>query len=730
MRHVAKLASAPRPIGSPGHAAARAYLLRELRALGLRPEVQDTVSAFRFPGADGFGAARVRNVVARIEGTGEGPAILLNAHYDGGNTGVAAGDCGACVAAVLETARALTAGPRPGRDVILVLSDAEEMGDHGAHAFATRHPWMRDVGLALNYEAMGTSGPGTLYVTGPRNAALIEALARAMPRGFGSSFVTAIFNAIPDMRNACDLQDYLDAGKSGLGFVLHGETQHYHTVLDTPANLDPRSLQSFGESALGMARAYGGKDLEADGNAVFFPLAPFGTLRFGEALAVPLALSGLAVALFLAWRSRADGARLRGVAGAALASPLIALAAGAVAAGSWAAMRALDPQLQVFLVGTYATGWYLAGLSLLAASVAVAASIWLLRRLAFSQAPLGFTVALALIGLGLAVSLPGMSYLATLPVLAALPALAFGQWRPPGSALVDLIPVMTMAALVAPLVAPGGMISAFMIRLEAFSHLPLLALPTMLTALAVAFSIPFLVGEAPGRARPVSWLLIGLAVVALGTGTWQSRFSERQPRPEAVRYELDMDAVRARWTSNDVSPGAWSGQYIPRGSPRQAGGLTFPGGPPTFAAPAPLFDLPAPNAATLSDRFHGGRRRLEIGIVSGRGAPIMEVKVSARAPILGAAIAGQKLDLRGFVPATKGELIFYASGFGADGVPLSLTLARPAPVTVALADMSDGLPGPRRTRPASTMPTPGATLDGTVVRKAFRFPLSPQEARR
>ncbi|MGL5011463.1 MAG: hypothetical protein ACRC6I_16410, partial [Paracoccaceae bacterium] len=84
MQHVAALSAAPRPVASPGHAAARAYILAEIRRMDLVPGVQKTVSAFRFPGAEGFGVAGVQNVVARIKGTGDGQAILLNAHYDGG----------------------------------------------------------------------------------------------------------------------------------------------------------------------------------------------------------------------------------------------------------------------------------------------------------------------------------------------------------------------------------------------------------------------------------------------------------------------------------------------------------------------------------------------------------------------------------------------------------------------------------------------------------------------
>jgi hypothetical protein len=719
MRHVEVLASSPRPVGSVGHEVGRAYILAELRRLGLEPEVQETVSAFRFPGADGFSAAQVRNVVARIEGTRSGPAILLNAHYDGANTGVAAGDCGACVAALLETARALTDGERPGRDVILVFSDAEEMGDHGAHAFATQHPWMRDVGLALNYEAMGTSGPGTLYVTGPHNVALVDALKGAMPRGFGNSFVTAIFSATPEMRNACDLQDYLEAGKPGLGFILHGDTQQYHTLLDTPANLDHRSLQSFGDSALGMVRAFSMRDLRAEGDAVFFPLAPVGTVAYAEGWAVPLAALALVLAVALGARAARQGARSLHMAAAAVALPVTAGLSAVAAMAIWAAMRAIDPVLQVFLIGTYATGWYVAGLTLLAAAVAVALAGWMAGKMSAREAATGVTMGLAAIGVGLALTFPGTAYVATLPALAAVSALALFNRSSAGPAALLLLPVIAITALVASLVAPGGIIVGFMARLEAFSGLPLLALPTAITALAVVFSLPFLrrfVAARRPATRPLAGALLALSAVALIGGTFQSRFSEAQPRPEAVRYELDSTRGTARWTTNDPRPGAWSGQFFPPGSRRLESGSVLPGGPPTFAAAAPVLPMPSPSVLIATDQVAEGQRQLRVQIASPRGAAIIEVRVTAQAPILAAAIGGQPLDLRDFAPAGKGRLIFYASGFDASGFALTLTLARSTPLLIEVADMSDGLPGLQRTRPPSTMPTPGATADGTVVR--------------
>jgi hypothetical protein len=396
-----------------------------------------------------------------------------------------------------------------------------------------------------------------------------------------------------------------------------------------------------------------------------------------------------------------------------------------VAMAGWAAIRALDPVLQVFLIGTFATGWYVAGLTLLAAAVAVGLAGWMAARMSAREAATGVTLGLAAIGVGLALAFPGTAYVATLPALAAVPALALFNRPGAGPAALLMLPVVAITALVASLVAPGGIIVGFMARLEAFSGMPLLALPSAITALAVAFSLPFLrhfVAARRPATTPLAALLLGLSILALVGGTFQSRFSDAQPRPEAVRYELDTSKGTARWVTNDPAPGAWSGQFFPPGSRRLESGSILPGGPPTFAAAAPVLPILPPMVAISVDKAAEAQQQITVQIASQRGASIMEVGVTAQAPILAAAIEGQPLDFRHFAPARKGHLIFYASGFDASGFALTLTLARSTPLLVDVADMSDGLPGLQRTRPPSTMPTPGATADGTVVRTRLALP--------
>src|SRR5688500_7061779 len=108
-QHLKVIARAPRPIGSAHHGAARDYIFRQLRALGLEPEIQRT-TAVNSTAAPLFFAGAIQNIVARRKGTGDGRAVLLVAHYDSVPNGPGANDDAAGVATLLETARALSAG--------------------------------------------------------------------------------------------------------------------------------------------------------------------------------------------------------------------------------------------------------------------------------------------------------------------------------------------------------------------------------------------------------------------------------------------------------------------------------------------------------------------------------------------------------------------------------------------------------------------------------------------
>jgi hypothetical protein len=742
VRHLETIAHEPRPGGSPGHAAARAYLVAEITRLGLAPEVQATTTASRFPGSPAFDAAAVQNVITRLPGTASTGAILLNAHYDGGLSGPAAGDCGACVATLLETMRALRAGPPMRNDVVFVFSDAEEVGDLGAHAFATQHPWMRDVRLALNFESQGTRGPAILYATSAGNRGLIGEAARAAPHALTSSFTAGLIALVPEQRLACDLQDYLDQGSAGLGFFFGGNTPAYHTVLDTPEALDARTVQHFGSYALALTTHFGQTDLAGirdDGDAVFFNLARGWVVHHPAGWMRSLAVAGLLLALALI----AMGVRERRVGGrrvllAALAVPLGVVLSMLVVTVTWWTIRQLNPNLQVVQVGSYGSAWYLAGLLALGAA-GTSAGFGLLRRwFSFMDLAAGSMVAFG----GLAVLVaevftPG-SYLLAWPMLASLPALAW-MLVAPRAAMRQGWPMATVALAVVvatALLLPAGLVgfSALTVRLDSLSGLPVFGLPALFVVLLGALLLPFaawLLDDAAEQGR-VAWpwrltaTATALALMLLGVGTARSRFNEEQPRPNQMMYELDADRGTADWVTGDARLDEWTGQFIPPTTARNPeAGRGTSHSVPTYAAPAPLLPVPSPEVTVLEQGRDGDARVLHLRLVSPRAAPLLMVTVTADGPVLAAAIGGYALDLGDYPQASQGKLTLMYAALPPEGVELTLRLESAGLVRVELADWTTDLPSapgmlvPRR--PPGMMPIPGGNYEGTRVRRSFQI---------
>src|SRR5258705_631942 len=159
--HVLRIGSQVHVAGMDAATDVRDYIVGTLRQAGLQTEVQDAIGAENALG--GFQMARVRNVVALLPGTDSTGRVILVAHYDSVQVSYGANDDGAGVSSLLETARALAAGPRSRNDIVFVFTEAEEACLCGAEAFVSQHRYAADGGGALNFEASGSSGPGITF---------------------------------------------------------------------------------------------------------------------------------------------------------------------------------------------------------------------------------------------------------------------------------------------------------------------------------------------------------------------------------------------------------------------------------------------------------------------------------------------------------------------------------------------------------------------------------------
>ena len=134
------------------------------------------------------------NVVGKLRGSDpklRNSAVMLSAHLDhlgigppvsGDNTYNGADDDASGVAAVLELARALGAGPRPRRTVIFALFGSEETGALGSEYFGEHPPMaLEKIAADLEFEMIGRPDPvvrgDNLWLTGWERSNLGPSLA-------------------------------------------------------------------------------------------------------------------------------------------------------------------------------------------------------------------------------------------------------------------------------------------------------------------------------------------------------------------------------------------------------------------------------------------------------------------------------------------------------------------------------------------------------------------------
>lgn len=286
---------APHPAGSDANRAVRDRIRAQLSTLGVESEIQSDFKCS--PLAPG--CAFVENVIAVIPGsasTPQDPAILLTSHYDSVPGSPGAGDDLAGAAAMLEITANLKASPVKS-DVILLFSDAEETGLRGAMTFIDSHPLMERVGLVVNSEARGVTGPTVMFETGSNNLALVSAYRDAVERPVTSSLIVEMYKRMP---NGTDYTAYKLQDIPGLNFAFSQGVSLYHSARDSASRIDVRSIQHQGDNMLAAIRAAGDvplTSLESEQDATYFDLFGFFMVLWPASLGPVLA--GLAVAAIL-----------------------------------------------------------------------------------------------------------------------------------------------------------------------------------------------------------------------------------------------------------------------------------------------------------------------------------------------------------------------------------------------------------------------------------------------
>lgn len=724
LRHLNVIARAPHPCGSPAHEAVREYVVSALEKEGLRIEVQEATAV---SDRSGIRAAHVQNVIGRLPGTDPAArAILVAAHYDSAFNSPGASDDGAGVAAILEAVRALRAGRPLRNDVIVLLTDAEEPGLLGARVFAREHPLARRIGVALNFEARGAGGPVMMFETSSRNARLVDALADALPNAVANSLSVEIYRLLP---NDTDFSELVAAGMKGYNFAYLDRYVWYHTVHDSIASLDPRSLQHHGEYLIALLQSLGHQDLgtliSRDDSVYFSSPIPL-LVRYRGPWAFVWTALALALFIIVAARlRRTGGPGLGGVLGGT-AAVLVAIAVTACA------IYVLSRLLLWAIVGgstwrlgeLYGHAWLTLGSVLLALAVfsvchAVA------RRWLTSESILMGGAALWTVGLLYTTAqMRGASYLLAWPLIFVLAGIAIVP-QPVSS----VTRWMSLVVLILSS-APAILLITQLVHLFAVA----MSFRMITVTAAIAGFGASLIGrhfgvaadawrwKAPGVLAIVSFLLV---FVGYRTG----RPSPAHPRPDSLIYMFDGDRDQAQWASFDEKTDAWTSRFV-RGD-RQELRDFFPNATRLYrTAPAPVVACALPDAIpeTLGEQ-EAGRRTLRLRLLPGGRVNLLAVYIDRQAMPLVVAIDGKRIGEQAVQKVLARETVrmlpieYYAPP--ESGVTLAIECARPGPIKLIVVTATAGLP-PAPPRPPELIPaisggSPITWSDVVLARRSFQF---------
>ncbi len=707
-----RFATQPRPPGSEAHRQARAFLVSELRDLGLSPELQDA-SATTVVG-DHYMGARVTNVLARIPGQHpDAKLVLLVAHYDSVPNGPGAADDGSAVVTLLETARALLAGPRLRRDVWLLFTDAEELGLLGARAFVSQHPLAHRVGVVLNFEARGSRGPVTMYDLTPDNAALVEGLAHA-PHPITSSFIAALCRLLP---NDSDLTAFREARIPGMSFALADGLEHYHHPTDSVDNLDPRSVQHLGDYALPLARHFAGAAGTGVGSndRVFFDLLGSRLVSCSTAVARWLGSFVVGAVLLFLFQHRnelASGCPTRRaligpcfVLSAALCGALWSFASLGIA-GSLGSAAAAKP---LVLAGM---AWSL-GLLALLVKRAGSASV----KMAWHEANLVWGVVLLAASL---VLVPAITIALAVPLAMALAAAwierRFGESRPQ---LAWLLVVASCA-----LAMPVAVECVYALVVGGGPQLLLLA--GALFGGYLGLFMPLFCGIR--RSAALGLFLVGVVLGLVGIA--RARTQAKSLATDTVIYASNADDGRAIYARPDGEASPWLARLIPPDASRAPLPKLSVIGRIWQFVPAPAPTQSGTNPLRLvSNRLDGQARRLTLELTS--DAPCVELWQEQGPGLALLEIDGNRprrwvrfspdLDPELFRLATgdQSRRVFWTRYCGPRprGMQLVLGVKGTAPVALRASEEYLGLGALRR--PPGTYPS--TESDRLIVTRGYRF---------
>ena len=550
-KQVENIAKQPHYVGSENHEQVASYLQDELKKLGLETSIQEGYTL-----TDWGNLVKSKNIMARIKGTSNSKALLLLSHYDSAPHSYSRGasDAGSGVATILESVRAFIYDKKKHKnDIIILFSDAEELGLNGAALFVTQHQWAKDIGLVLNFEARGSSGPSYMLMeTNKGNASLVKEFAAAKATfPVSNSLMYSIYKMLP---NDTDLTVFREKGAiQGYNFAFIDSHYNYHTAQDDPAHLSKNTLAHQGSYLMPLLGYFSNADLNNTASAddyVYFT-APFTFIYYPFSWVVPMVL--IAGLLFLLLVFIGIGKRILCV--PEIIKGFVPFLASLITTGlisflGWKLLLLIYPQYNDLLNGfTYNGHAYIAAFVLLGIAISFGFyQLFSIKKLTMNHyvAPLFLWI---IINAVIAIILPGAGFL-IIPVYCGLLSLAVFVVTQKSFKFLNLLLSIPAFIIIAPF------IQMFPIGLG----LKILYGSAILTVLTFGLLLPTFGSFAKKGKWGFAFLLASIGFFAYAH--YESGYEKGKAKSNSLLYVYDAESKLAHWVTYDKNLDSWTKTYL------------------------------------------------------------------------------------------------------------------------------------------------------------------------
>jgi hypothetical protein len=612
LNQVEIIAQKPHYVGSTNHELVANYLKLELNRIGLETSVQEGFTL------NGKGLlVKSKNILARIKGTNNSKALLLLSHYDSAPHSFSKGasDDASGVATILEGIRAFLYAKQPHKnDIIILFSDAEELGLNGAALFVNKHPWAKEVGLVINFEARGSSGPSYMLMeTNKGNQALVKEFSKAKTQyPVSNSLMYSIYKMLP---NDTDLTVFREQGNiQGFNFAFIDGHYNYHTQQDDVQHLNKTTLAHQGTYLMPLLKYFSNVDLNSTNSTeddVYFS-APFSFISYPFAWVFPMTIIALGLLILFIFIGKAK----RVITFREIFRGFVPLLGSIVISGlvtflGWKIILEIYPQYSDLLNGfTYNGHAYIGAF----VTLSIAISFAFYHHFSEAKITMNHFVAPLLlwiiINAFLANSLTGAGFL-IIPVYFGI--LLFGvfvitQHYSLGMNLLFSIPAL---AIVAP----------FIIMFPVGLGLKILYGSAILTVLLFGLLLP--VFGAFFKKGVWTMLFFALSIGFFIYAGYHSGYEHGKAKSNSLVYIYNGNTNSAIWATYDTNLDEWTKSYLGEKNQKAVGLNALPLASKynsgfTYSAIAPVVNVPKPTIAFLKDSVVGNNRYLKIKITPNR----------------------------------------------------------------------------------------------------------------